>query len=313
MLSPTASAVPVTSSSGALTNTPQISARRRSDAAIRSAAGSGQRRGDPGHRIMPSAQAPASTARSASSRRVSPQILMRGGDWTITLPSYASPRASTSRDPPSAGALRLRRRALGERGLDGALAPVAHELDLRLVALALAGDRPGQVLARPDPLAVDRDDDVAAEADLLAVELGDDRAAADPGLGGGAAGRHGLDERALVGGQVEVGQRLIDGDRVHAEEPALHAALALELREDPLGRVDRHGESDPDVATASAARLDLRVDADHAAGGVEQRATRVARVDRGVGLDDPVDLEAVGSPDRALGGRHHPGGQRALE
>ena len=69
----------------------------------------------------------------------------------------------------------------------------------------------------------------------------------------------------------------------------------------------------PTLPPLAAARLDLRVDADHAAGGVEQRAARVARVDRGVGLDDAVDLEAVGRLDRALGGRHDAGGQRALE
>ena len=42
---------------------------------------------------------------------------------------------------------------------------------------------------------------------------------------------------------------------------------------------------------------DLRVHADHAPGVVEQRAARVAGVDRGVGLDDLVDREAVGRLD----------------
>ena len=45
---------------------------------------------------------------------------------------------------------------------------------------------------------------------------------------------------------------------------------------------------------------DLRVDADHAAVGVEQRAARVAGVDRGVGLDHVGDREAVGRLDLAL-------------
>ena len=44
---------------------------------------------------------------------------------------------------------------------------------------------------------------------------------------------------------------------------------------------------------------DLRVDADHVAAGVEQRAAGVAGVDRRVGLDHLVDREAVGRLDRA--------------
>ena len=49
----------------------------------------------------------------------------------------------------------------------------------------------------------------------------------------------------------------------------------------------------------AAAGLDLRVDADDAAGVVEQRAAGVAGVDRRVGLDRLVDLEAVGRLDAA--------------
>ena len=50
-------------------------------------------------------------------------------------------------------------------------------------------------------------------------------------------------------------------------------------------RVRRHREADPDAAALEPAGGDLRVDADHAARGVEQRAARVAGVDRRVGLD----------------------------
>src|SRR5512133_3456057 len=164
---PMPSATPVTSSSGALTNTPQISACRRSEETMRSASGSGQRRGEPGNRITPSAQAPASTARLASSRPVIPQNLMRGGRGVVTPASYGLGDDSTL---PGC----LRRRALGEGRLDGQLATVADQVDLHLVALLLARDRVGEVVARADLLAADRGDDVTPEAHLVAVELRDD-------------------------------------------------------------------------------------------------------------------------------------------
>ena len=68
----------------------------------------------------------------------------------------------------------------------------------------------------------------------------------------------------------------------------------LQARDDLAHGVRRHGEADADVALRVAGGGDLRVDADDAAGLVEQRAARVAGVDRRVGLDDLVDREAVG-------------------
>src|SRR5919202_764257 len=299
---PTPSATPATSSSGALTNTPQISAWRRSARAIRSASSSSQRRGDPGKRITPSAHAPASTARRASSRLVMPQNLMRGGRAAGTPPSYGLARA-----------VRLRRRTRGERDLDRPLVPGTNDVDPDLVALALARDGVGEVVGGADPLAVDGGDDVAAEADRVAVELGDDVAAPDAGLGRRAAGRHGLHERAVADRQVEVGQGAVDPERRHAEEAAVDAPVLLEVRQQPPRRVDGDREADADVAVAASAGLELRVDADDAAGRVEQRAAGVAGVDRGVGLDDAVDLEAVRRLDDPLRGRDDARRERALE
>src|SRR4051794_12255892 len=118
------SAVPVTSSSGALTKTPQTSTWRRSAATMRSAAGSEQRRGEPGNRITPSAHAPASAARLASSSVVIPQNLMRGGRGVVTPPSYGLGRRST--------VSRRLRRAGRQRDLRAQLLAVANELDLDL-------------------------------------------------------------------------------------------------------------------------------------------------------------------------------------
>ena len=64
---------------------------------------------------------------------------------------------------------------------------------------------------------------------------------------------------------------------------------------------------------AAAVGLDLRVDADHAAVAVEQRAAGVAGVDRGVGLDRVGDREAVGRLDRAPERGDDAARDRALE
>src|SRR6201989_2037000 len=278
---PSSSAVPVTSASGALTNTPQISAWRRSVPAMSSASGSAQRRGEPGKRIRPSAHAPASTARLASSRPVMPQNLMRGARGVVTPASYGLWRPG-----------RLRR-AGGEGDLDGALPAVADQGDLDLLPLLAAGDDVGEIVARADLLPVDRGDDVAAEADLVAVERGDDVAARDPGLRRRAVGRDRLDEHAMVDGEVEVAERRVDRQRVDAEEATVDAPVLLELGEQAPGGVDRDGEPHADVPAAVAAGLDLRVDPDHAAGRVEERAAGGAGGERGVGLDDAVDLDTV--------------------
>src|SRR6185436_2309003 len=268
---------------------------------MRSASGSAQRRGEPGNRIRPSAHAPASTARLASSRPVMPQILMRGARGVVTPASYGLWRPG-----------RLRRAGC-EGDLEGARLAVADDDDLDLLALLAASDEVGEIVARPDLPSADRRDDVAAEADLVAVERRDDVAARDPGLRRRAVRRDGLDEHAVVDGEVEVAEGGVDRDRVDAEEAAVDPAVLLELGEQAPRGVDRDGEADADVPAAVAAGLDLRVDPDHATGRVEERAAGVARVDRRVGLDDAVDLEAVRRLDRAAGRRHDAGRERALE
>ncbi len=99
-----------------------------------------------------------------------------------------------------------------------------------------------------------------------------------------------------------------------AEVGAPNAALAHEGRDDrSRGGVDRDGEAD----SLAHAHADQRgVDADDPGGAVRERAARVARMKRGVGLDDVLDdprcrsrSGGQRSPQRA----HHPGGHRTLE
>src|SRR5262249_23994308 len=86
----------------------------------------------------------------------------------------------------------------------------------------------------------------------------------------------------------------------HAEPAAGDAAFVLQLRHDLLRQVDGDGESDADVAAATAE--DRRVDADDLALGVEQGTAGVAGIDGRVGLDEVVvgplvDVPADGADD----------------
>jgi hypothetical protein len=78
----------------------------------------------------------------------------------------------------------------------------------------------------------------------------------------------------------------------------LDLAVREELRHDLLDRVDRDGEADSNVATRIA--LDLRIDSDDPAVGIQERAARVSVVDGRVRLDGLVDRKAVGRGDLAL-------------
>ena len=183
-----------------------------------------------------------------------------------------------------------------------------------LVAGLLRVDRGDHVVHAGDVLAVDGGDHVAAGTDLLAVDRHLRVAGLDPGVVGGAVGDHRLHQGAVVDVEVE---HLGDvGGEVGAADPhvgVLDRAVVDQLLGDLLGGVDRDREADPDVALGLAAGLDLRVDPDHSALGVEQRAARVAGVDRRVGLDRVGDREAVRGVDLALDGGDDPRRRRAVE
>src|SRR4051812_44226850 len=203
----------------------------------------------------------------------------------LACPGNARRRArapGAARAPAGSTAPRSSRSALWPRAqldVERALAAAALDANVDLVAdLVLVHDL-RDLAELVDRLAVDRDDDVAG------LQAG--------GLGR-ATGRHVGDLRA--GGRYATGDV---GGCLHAEEGMLDALALLEDRDDLAHGVRRDGEADADVAVAGAARLDLRVHADDATGVVEQRAARVAGVDRRVRLDRLVDLEAVGSLDAA--------------
>ena len=98
--------------------------------------------------------------------------------------------------------------------------------------------------------------------------------------------------RPRLGGQ-RAGQRLRAAD--DAEVRPTNPAIAHQRGEDRSCRgVDRHGQAEPDAGNG-------RVDAHDASAGVGQRSARVARVERGIGLDDVLDeprCAAIARPER---------------
>ena len=86
-------------------------------------------------------------------------------------------------------------------------------------------------------------------------------------------------------------------------------------REQLLHRAPRRVDRDREADALGVARVgaDLRVDPDHAAAGVEERAARVAVVDRRVDLDRLGDVVGGGQRrDRALGRRDDADRERVL-
>ena len=98
-----------------------------------------------------------------------------------------------------------------------------------------------------------------------------------------------------------------------ADVGVLAVPLARSWSSERFTRSDRDREPDPLVASARGPELvNLLVDPDHAAVGVEQRPARVPGVDRGVGLDRALDVELGQRLDRAVGGRDDADGQRVV-
>ena len=90
----------------------------------------------------------------------------------------------------------------------------------------------------------------------------------------------------------------------------------LGLGDERLDDVGGDGEADADVAALGAVLLPVwicGVHADHLPVGVEQRAARVAGVQRGVGLDGAGDGRAVGRLEVALQRGDDPGRERVVE
>src|SRR3954454_22210115 len=179
------------------------------------------------------------------------------------------------------------------------------ELDVERDRLAVAPDLDGHHVA--GGLALDAGRHVGRVVDAPAVDADDDVAGLQAAARARPAGLHRADDGA-------VGLRRRGAAGRHAEVRPVDRLALLQARDDLAHRVRRHREADAHVAVAGlAGRRDLGVDADDARAEVEERAAGVAGVDRRVGLDDLVDLDAVGGADVAAEAGHDAGGRRAVE
>ncbi len=160
---------------------------------------------------------------------------------------------------------------IGQRDLRGPARAVAQIGDLDLVARTAQADLLAQVGRALDRVAIHRHDHVACgQTGAVRGRPRLDRADDGAGLG--------LDVQRLG----KIGRQILDR---HPEPAAPHLAEFDELVHDGERHVDGHGEADPDVAAAPR-RDDRGVDADELAVERDQRAARIAGVDRGVGLDE---------------------------
>ncbi len=151
-------------------------------------------------------------------------------------------------------------------------------------------DECAQVTARTDRVAVDRDNHVAACRDPLAAECDLAATSLDTCLLGAVGGVYHQQpvlvrsqSELLTSGRTELGKR----DRRHAQQRMSVIAVLDELRHHSLDDVDRDGKADAFITTAL--RENGAANADHLAFGIEQRATRIAGVDRRVGLNGAAE------------------------
>src|SRR5439155_25562430 len=161
---------------------------------------------------------------------------------------------------------------------------------------ALSSQQSMQIVDPMDWLLIERDDDVAnLEARARRRTPAFDRRDQD------AAG---LDES--VRAHREPRQRnVLPAD---TDARAAHVPERDQLSHDELHRVDGYGEADP-----LRGENHRRVDADDLPPRIEQRATRVAGIERGVRLDDVVDQAARDGPERPPQGTHDARGDGALK
>src|SRR6185312_5526702 len=132
---------------------------------------------------------------------------------------------------------------------------------------------------RPRRHVADAARDIGTVGDRYVVDLADDVARLEAGLVGGAALLDAADDGAVRIRQVEaLGQRLVETLDADAKTAMVDLAVLLQLLRDVLGNVCGNRERQSHEAAGTA--VDLRIDADELAGGVEQRAARIAGIDR---------------------------------
>src|SRR5581483_4148654 len=173
--------------------------------------------------------------------------------------------------------------------------------------LALADDHDVDLLA--DRLIGNDARQIAHLLDVMAVELDDDIARLDAARLGRALVVDAGNQRAVRRLDAQAFGNVV-GDLLdaNAEPAAPRLAVLAKLVEHGQRGIGRHGKTDAD--RAAGRRDDRRVDADDFAVEIEQRATGIAAVDGGVGLNVVVVRTRL---DVAVARRNNAGGHRAAE
>ena len=154
---------------------------------------------------------------------------------------------------------------------------------------------------------------IVAIAHGFAVDGDDDVFFLDSSLLGRSAGGHAGDKNALGNaGDLEVGPRIARiGAVLNADGTARHLAVLDDLVVDLRRGVDGQGETDALVPPRGGG--DGRVDANHFAANVQQRAAAIAGVDGRIGLKEVLILGAAAVGDVASRGADDAGGHGILK
>src|SRR5882762_6666362 len=91
----------------------------------------------------------------------------------------------------------------------------------------------------------------------------------------------------------------------------MNPAVGHQVVGDALRAVDGNGEAD--AGGGAAGRVNGGIDADDFAARIDERATGIAAVDGGVGLNGFVDEGGLAGLHGAANGADYAGGERALE
>ena len=170
-----------------------------------------------------------------------------------------------------------------EDGIDLARASVARDRDRDLVARRVGVESREEVLgsrplrARPSPTITSPHPDRARRGAMTAGSS-PASSAGEPGVTPSTTAPSIPRRRAIASRR---------GSLLHPQRRRRVVPLRDQLRHHPVHRVDRHREADPGARARRAE--DRRVHPDQPPRAVEERAARVARVDRRVGLDQPAD------------------------
>ena len=163
-------------------------------------------------------------------------------------------------------------------------------------------------------MAAQCDDQAIGARDLVVAQLGDDVALLNSGLSSRTILNDARHIRAAIGAQlVGAGVKRIDARKCGAQIRMNRRLAADDLVGNVLGVVN--GNSKAHARAGARIALDERVDAHQLTIVVNERATRVARVDGGIGLDHVgIDSVTVGRAHGrgAIQCRHNARGDRLL-